>query len=92
MDRSWTRRKFLSRAAGSPASMASAPPGRSVLAYGAGKSALQGRFVTHVSIVRVNQIEVTPDRSSAKTRHQTIARTISAHGGKPLHEAVPTAE
>jgi Domain of Unknown Function with PDB structure (DUF3863)/Domain of Unknown Function with PDB structure (DUF3864) len=63
MDRSWTRRKFLSRAAGSAASLASAPPGRTVLAYGAGKSALQGRFVTHVSVVRVNQIEVTPDRS-----------------------------
>ena len=27
------------------------------------KSALQGRFVTHVSVVRVNQIEVTPTRS-----------------------------
>jgi hypothetical protein len=63
MDSSWTRRKFLSRAAGSAVSLASAPPGRSVLAYGAGKSALQGRFVTHVSVVRVNQIEVTPDRS-----------------------------
>jgi hypothetical protein len=63
MDRSWTRRKFLSRAAGSAASLASAPPGRSVLAYGVGKSALQGRFVTHVSVIRLNQIEVTPDRS-----------------------------
>jgi hypothetical protein len=63
MGRSWTRRKFLSRAAGSAASLASAPPGRIVLAYGAGKSALQGRFVTHISVLRVNQIEVTPDRS-----------------------------
>jgi hypothetical protein len=63
MDRSWTRRKFLNRTAGSAASLAIAPPGRNVLAYSAGKSALQGRFVTHVSVVRVNQIEVTPDRS-----------------------------
>ena len=63
MDRSWTRRKFLSRAAGSAASLASGPQGRSALSYSAGKSALQGRFVTHVSVVRVNQIEVTPDRS-----------------------------
>jgi hypothetical protein len=28
-----------------------------------GARALQGRFLTHVSVVRVNQIEVTPDRS-----------------------------
>ena len=27
------------------------------------KPALQGRFLTHVSVVRVNQIEVTPTRS-----------------------------
>jgi hypothetical protein len=40
-----------------------AHPGNGALAYGAGKSALQGRFVTHVSIVRVNQIEVTPNHS-----------------------------
>jgi hypothetical protein len=33
------------------------------LAYTAAPSALQGRFVTHVSVVRVNQIEVTPERS-----------------------------
>jgi hypothetical protein len=63
MNHFWTRRKFLSRTAGSAASLALAPSARSALAYGAGKSALQGRFVTHVSVVRVNQIEVTPDRS-----------------------------
>jgi len=63
MHRSWTRRKFLSRAAGSAASLASAPSGTTVLAYDAGKAALQGRFVTHVSVVRVNQIEVTPESS-----------------------------
>ena len=63
MDHSWTRREFLSRAAGSAASLTFAPAGKSALAYGAGKSTLQSRFVTHVSVVRVNQIEVTPDRS-----------------------------
>jgi hypothetical protein len=63
MDHSWTRRKFLSRAAGSAASLTFAPAGKSALAYGAGNSALHGRFVTHISLVRVNQIEVTPDRS-----------------------------
>jgi hypothetical protein len=63
MDHSWTRRKFLNRAAGSAASLTFAPAGNSALAYGAGNSGLQGRFVTHISLVRVNQIEVTPDRA-----------------------------
>jgi hypothetical protein len=63
MDRSWTRRNFLSRAAGSAASLAIASSGKKALAYGAGTPALRGRFLTHVSVVRVNQIEVTPDRS-----------------------------
>ena len=63
MDHSWTRRNFLSRAAGSAASLAITRPGKSALAYGAGTSALRGRFLTHVSVVRVNQIEVTPNRS-----------------------------
>jgi uncharacterized protein DUF3863/uncharacterized protein DUF3864 len=59
----FTRRKFLSGAAGSGALLALSRLGESPLAYGAGMSALQGRFVTHVSVVRVNQIEVTPNRS-----------------------------
>jgi len=63
MDDFWTRRKFLRGAAGSAASMTLAPLGNSALAYGAGESLLRGRFVTHVSIVRVNQIEVTPNHS-----------------------------
>jgi hypothetical protein len=54
---------FLRGAAGSAASLTLAPVANSALAYGAGESALQGRYVTHVSIVRVNQIEVTPNRS-----------------------------
>ena len=63
MKNSWTRRQFLNRAAGSAAGLALARPFDSAMAYGAGTSALQGRFVTHVSIVRVNQIEVTPTRN-----------------------------
>ena len=63
MDRWWSRREFLSRATTSAASVAIAGQGMSALAYGASPSPLQGRFLTHVSIVRVNQIEVTPTRS-----------------------------
>src|ERR1700733_3959149 len=59
----WTRREFLSRTAGAAASLALESPTKSALAYGTNKSSLQGRFLTHVSVVRVNQIEVTPTRS-----------------------------
>src|SRR5580704_19599209 len=63
MDHSWNRRKFLSRAASSAASLGLAPLRKSVLAFGASTPPLKGRFITHVSVVRVNQIEVTPTRS-----------------------------
>jgi hypothetical protein len=63
MDGWWSRREFLNRATASAASVAMAGQGMGALAYGVGPSALQGRFLTHVSIVRVNQIEVTPTRS-----------------------------
>ncbi|MGO9336980.1 MAG: DUF3863 domain-containing protein [Terracidiphilus sp.] len=53
----------MSRTAGSAACIALAEAGNNPMAQGADTSALRGRFVTHVSIVRVNQIEVTPDRS-----------------------------
>jgi hypothetical protein len=54
----WTRRRFLSRAASSAAALSMAPR----LAHAA-LSPLTGRYITHVSIVRVNQIEVTPTRN-----------------------------
>jgi hypothetical protein len=59
----WTRRKFLSTAAASAATAALVRPSGDALAYAAGSSPLRGRFVTHVSVVRVNQIEVTPTHS-----------------------------
>src|ERR1700756_1259193 len=59
----WTRRKFMNRAAGLAASLALAPLAKTAQAGGRAAPALQGRFVTHVSVVRVNQIEVTPSRS-----------------------------
>jgi hypothetical protein len=57
---SWSRRQFLRGAAGAlaagRASLASTP--------GAGRPGrLEGRFLTHISVVRVNQIEVTRTRS-----------------------------
>src|ERR1700721_61661 len=57
----WSRRKFLNRGAATAGAVALASRGNG--AWGAASSGLRGRFVTHVSVVRVNQIEVTPDRS-----------------------------
>jgi len=59
----WTRRQFMNGAVGSVAALALALRSKRALAYGTGGSGLKGRFVTHVSVVRVNQIEVTPSRS-----------------------------
>jgi hypothetical protein len=59
----WTRRKFLGGAAASAASLGLVGLGGSSAALAAGGSPLRGRFLTHVSIVRVNQIEVSPDHS-----------------------------
>ena len=58
----WTRRHFLNSAMGT-AALALAGCAESVLADSTAKSPLRGRFLTHVSVVRVNQIEVTPTRS-----------------------------
>jgi hypothetical protein len=63
MSSSWTRRQFMNGAAGSAAALALPLRSKNAIAYGTGGSGLQGRFVTHVSVVRVNQIEVTPSRS-----------------------------
>ena len=52
----WTRRKFLSRATSAATALA-------LPAFAASASPLRGCFITHVSVVRVNQIEVTPTRS-----------------------------
>ncbi len=59
----WTRRRFVNTALGSAASLAltGAEPG--ALGLVKAQAGLRGRFLTHVSVVRVNQIEVTPTRS-----------------------------
>jgi hypothetical protein len=63
MDSKLTRRKFLSGATISAAALAMGAPGIRSHALGAGVAPLRGRFITHVSLVRVNQIEVSPTRS-----------------------------
>ncbi len=60
MNKRWTRRSFLNHAASSVASLALAPLAGNAFAS---PSPLRGRFLTHVSVVRVNQIEVTPTRN-----------------------------
>lgn len=57
----WDRRQFLGGFAGATAACVAS--GASSLPLAETHSPLRGRFVTHVSVVRVNQIEVTPDRS-----------------------------
>ena len=63
MHQPWTRREFLNRAAASAGALAITSTQAGALAEAAPSTALRGRFVTHVSVVRVNQIEVTPNRS-----------------------------
>ncbi|MGA7106154.1 MAG: DUF3863 domain-containing protein [Terracidiphilus sp.] len=58
--KNWSRRRFLGGAAGAAAAFAYAP---AEAAFAAPPAPLRGRYLTHVSIVRVNQIEVTPTRS-----------------------------
>lgn len=58
----WNRRQFLGGALGSAVAVALHRPGNRALATRV-TPGLQGRFLTHVSVVRVNQIEVTPQRS-----------------------------
>lgn len=55
----WTRRQLLRQASLTAASLAIATGTKSQ----APANPLQGRFLTHVSVLRVNQIEVTPTRS-----------------------------
>jgi hypothetical protein len=58
-----TRREFVGRGVGAAASVAVAGAAGNVPAWAAGTPMMRGRFLTHVSVVRVNQIEVTQNRS-----------------------------
>jgi uncharacterized protein DUF3863/uncharacterized protein DUF3864 len=59
---SWTRRQFLSGAT-AVAALPLVGQSERPLAAGPNSPTLRGRFLTHVSVVRVNQIEVTPTHS-----------------------------
>ena len=61
MEGSWSRRQILSGALATAAAVAL--ESRASRVFAADTPALSGRFITHVSVVRVNQIEVTPQRS-----------------------------
>ena len=63
MKENWNRRQFLNGALASAGSLAMAGTAHRALGAIQKPAGLQGRFVTHVSVVRVNQIEVTPTRS-----------------------------
>jgi hypothetical protein len=86
---SLTRREFLRSAAGSAAALAFA--GKQALSLPK-LTPLRGRFLTHVSVVRVNQIEVTPTRNLGEDeaplkspdhiRHRREAFAAGWPGGK----------
>ncbi len=57
----YTRREFLTRA--SATSLALAATAANPPLWAAPTTGLRGRFLTHVSVFRVNQIEVTPTRN-----------------------------
>jgi hypothetical protein len=59
----WNRRQFLGAATGATLSLVAAAAVPNAFGLAERKNNLRGRFVTHVSVVRVNQIEVTPTRN-----------------------------
>jgi len=59
----WSRRQFLGTSVSAGAGLALAEAMPNAFAAGAKPASLTGRYVTHVSVVRVNQIEVTPTRN-----------------------------
>ncbi len=59
----WSRRRFLGTAIGTAGWLAVPATAHEAMGIASPEDALRGRYVTHVSVVRVNQIEVTPTRS-----------------------------
>src|ERR1700709_1365042 len=83
------RRQFLGTAMGTTAALALAGTSNSLVGSVAAPSPLRGRFLTHVSVVRVNQIEVTPARSIGEdeaadnSREHIRSRREAFSGGWP---------
>ena len=59
----WSRRHFLGTTGGSAAAFALGDTGLRAQPTSAAADPLRGRFLTHISLVRVNQIEVRPDHA-----------------------------
>lgn len=81
----WTRRRFLSNAAISAAATAAGRAAMAARPLAPHISTFAGRYLTHISVVRVNQIEVTPTRSigqdeSADNRPERIRSRRDAFG------------
>jgi hypothetical protein len=89
MDGSWTRREFIGRAA---TALAFAGTAKNTPAEAVASLPLGGRFLTHISVVRVNQIEVTPthsigedeaiDNRPERIRSRRDAFEEGCHGGR----------
>ena len=56
----WSRRQFIETTGGSAAAFALGGTGVSAQPIPAASNPLRGRFLTHISLVRVNQVEVRP--------------------------------
>ena len=63
MNTHWTRRKFLGTAAASAAALTLAPRLHAEPSRASVYTPFTGRYLTHISVVRVNQVEVTPTRN-----------------------------
>ena len=82
-----TRRTFLRGAAAT--SLALAGPNIAIAA----PAPLRGRFLTHISVVRVNQIEVTPTRNIGEDEAaDNRPERHSSRGAKPSPAAARTAK
>jgi len=63
MKKTWNRREFINGAMASTVALGLAGRGSPGMGSTPASSYMHGRYITHVSVVRVNQIEVTPRRS-----------------------------
>jgi hypothetical protein len=93
MKSKWTRREFLATSASCAGSLALGTRGlhSQDAGRGADRSPFRGRFVTHVSVVRVNQIEVTPTRNIGEDEAADNRPARFVPGARRLRGAARTA-